>query len=187
MSRQFTKVFEATLNRFKQGGILTGDIVKFKSNALSSDWAKKQQANLIEMLKEFMSSDKHIRVSTVKALRPAVAGSIQSNEQVDDWYCDITQEEAPGLYINYMTVPMDIIEKVDLGDNLPAVPDSMKYDPDGEKVTIKPEEVELEAHETEQNAVYGTKTNEGDKKLTDKNIKQTYSKEPTTAKYLKAM
>jgi hypothetical protein len=187
MNKKYNQIFESTLERFKQGGLLTGDLVKFRSNALTNDWVKKQLPNMVDKIKEFIESDKNIRVSAVKALRPAVAGAVQSNEQVDDWYCDVTQEEAPGLFLNFLTVPLELLEQIDTEGNLAPIPDSQKHDPNDERVTIKPEEVNLPKQDTEINAVYGTKTSEGDKELTKKNITQTYAKEPTTAVYVKAL
>ena len=188
MDKKYNRIFESTIDRFKSGGLLTGDLVKFKSSAFSDAWIKKQLPNMIDKIKEFAESDKNIRVSAVKALRPAVGGSIQQNEQVDDWYCDITQEEAPGLFLNFLTVPLHLLEQIDVYPNIsPPIPDSQKYDPNDEKVIIKPEEVNLPKQDTELSAVYGTKSDEGDKKLPTKDTKQTYAKEPSTAIYVKSL
>ena len=187
MDKKFDKILESTLHRFKTGGLLTGDLVRFKTDAFNSDWVKKQLPNMVDKIREFVESDKNIRVSAVKALRPAPHGAIQPDQQVDDWYCDITQEEAPGLFLNFLTVPIGVLEQIDTEGNLAPIPDSQKFDPDGSRVTIKPEEVNLDKQDTEMNAVYGTKSGEGDKKLLNKNVKQTYAKEPTTAVYVKGL
>lgn len=187
MDKKFNKIFESTLERFKQGGLLTGDVVKFKANALTNEWVKKQLPGMVDKIKEFIESDKNIRVSAVKALRPSISGSVQPNAQVDDWYCDVTQEEAPGLFLNFLTVPLDLLEQVDTEGNLPPIPDSQKFDPNDERVTIKPEEVKIEKGDTEHNAVYGTKSQEGDKSLPEKDVKQTFASEPSTATYVKAL
>jgi hypothetical protein len=187
MNKKFDEILESTVHRFKMGGLLTGDLVKFVSSAFSDEWVKKQLPNMVEKIREFAESDLNIRVSAVKALRPAAHGSIQPDMQVDDWYCDITQETAPGLYLNFLTVPIHLLEQIDTGPNLSPIPDSQKYDPNDEKVIIKPEEVNLDKQDTEINAVYGTKSSEGDKKLLNKNVKQTYAKEPSTAVYVKGL
>jgi hypothetical protein len=187
MEKKFVKILESTVARFKQGGLLTGDIVKFKTDVLANEWVKKQLPNMVERIKEFIESDKNIRVSAIKALRPSASGTVQSNEQVDDWYCDITQEEAPGFYLNFMTVPLEVLEQIDTGNNLAPIPDSQKFDPNNDRVVIKPQEVDLPKQDTEINAVYGTKSDEGDKKLLNKDIKQTYAKEPSTADYVKGL
>ena len=93
---KYSTIIETTMQRFTSGGFLTGDMVKLKKNIMSSEWAKRQPSNLLEKLKEFAETDKHIRVSAVKALRPAVSGSVQPHNQVDDYYCDIVIESAPG-------------------------------------------------------------------------------------------
>lgn len=187
MDKKFNQIFESTIDRFKQGGLLTGDLVKFKANALTNEWVKKQLPTMVDKIKEFIESDKNIRVAAVKALRPAAAGSFQSNLQVDDWYCDITQEEAPGLFLNFLTVPIELLDQIDVEGNLPPIPDSQKFDPNDERVTIKPEEVKIEQGDTEHNAAYGTKSQEGDKSLSNKDYKQDFADEPSTATYIKAL
>ena len=131
---KYKTLIEATMQRFTSGGFLTGDLVKLKNNATSSDWAKKQPSNLLEKLKEFAETDKHLRVSAVKALRPAVSGSIQPHNQVDDYYCDIVMEEAPGLYHSFITLPAELLEYQEQDINLPELPDSLarKDDASGE-------------------------------------------------------
>lgn len=71
--------------------------------------------------------------------------------------------------------------------NLPPIPDSQKFDPNDERVTIKPEEVKIEQGDTEHNAAYGTKSQEGDKNLSNKDYKQDFADEPSTATYIKAL
>lgn len=125
---KYSTIIEATMQRFTSGGFLTGDMVKLKSNVMSSEWARKQPENLLQKLKEFAETDKHIRVSAVKALRPAVSGSIQPHNQVDDYYCDIVIEAAPGLYHDFMTLPAELLEYQEQDINLPDVPDSLRHD-----------------------------------------------------------
>lgn len=123
---KYKTLIESTMQRFTSGGFLTGDLVKLKGNAMGSEWAKKQPSNLAQKLKEFAETDKHLRVSAVKALRPAVSGSVQPHNQVDDYYCDIVMEEAPGLYHQFITLPAELLEYQEQDINLPELPESLK-------------------------------------------------------------
>ena len=100
------------------GGLLVGDLVKVKNEALTSDWAKKQSSNLIEKLKEFVDTDLNVRVSSVKALRPSVSSGVHAESQVDDYYCDIVIETAPGLYNQFITLPIALLDAVEQDVNL---------------------------------------------------------------------
>lgn len=164
---KYKTLIESAMQRFTSGGFLTGDLVKLKNNATTSEWAKKQPSNLLDKIKEFAETDKHIRVSAVKALRPAVSGSVQPHNQVDDFYCDIVMEEAPGLYHQFITLPAELLEYQEHDINLPELPDSLK----GKDSTDgKLEEVEVK---TSDDLTDSVKQQMGDnpegKKLTDTN------------------
>ena len=92
---------------------MTGDLVKLKSNAIGSEWAKRQPENLLAKLKEFVETDENIRISSVKTLRPAVQGSIQQHLGADDFYCDVVREKAPGMWHDFITVPSELLEYID--------------------------------------------------------------------------
>ena len=164
---KYTTLLEATLQRFTSGGFLTGDLVKLKSGCTSSEWAKKQPSNLMEKLKEFAATDKHLRVSAVKALRPAVSGSIQPHNQVDDYYCDIVMEEAPGLYHQFITLPAELLEYQEQDINLPELPESLRGK---DSTTGEPEEVAVEDSDNPMDPVEQTiGGTDKDKSMTDTN------------------
>lgn len=138
--KKFSTLLEGVFQRYQGGSFLTGDVVKIKEDALTHEWTKAQSSNIIEKIKQFMEGDLHLRVSSVQAKRPAVSGSVQQDNQVDEYFCDIVQEIAPGRWHEFITVPAHILEENNPDDiNLPDIPDSMKYD-DG--THIKPEEVD---------------------------------------------
>ena len=109
-----------------------------------------------------MDSDQNIRVSSVKAVRPASGGAVQQDQQVDDFYCDIVSEISPGLWTDFLTVPANILVVQDLEGNLPPVPDSQKRDDDSH---INPEEPEIEEGKDETNPTQQTKAQENDRNL----------------------
>ena len=167
IANTFNLLYEANFQKFQGGSILSGDVVKFIDNVESHDWMKKQQPNFIERLKKMLDSDQNIRVSSVKAVRPADGGAVQQDQQVDCFYCDIVSEIAPGLWTDFLTVPAEILIVQDLEGNLPPIPDSQRHDDDSH---IKPEEPEIEEGQDETNPTQQTKGTEEDRKLHNKNI-----------------
>ena len=126
MKSKFRALIEGVHQRYQNSQFLTGDLVKFKEGALEDEWCAKQADSLRERLKEMNEGDLNLRVSAVKALRPAVAGSIQQDQQVGDFYVDLVRETAPGLFLDVVTVPGHLLEIVDTGINLSPIPDSQK-------------------------------------------------------------
>lgn len=164
---KFTKIFESNFQRFQGGGILAGDIVKFIDNVTSDEWFTKQNDAVRDKVQSMIDGDLNLRIGSVSAKRPAAQGAVQQDQQVDDFYCDVVKELAPGLFTDVTTVPIHLVQKIDTDNNLAPVPDSVRYD---DKSHVKPEEVAIQAGDDESNAVFGTKTHEGDKKLHGKDV-----------------
>ena len=161
-TNKYSKIYESNFQRFQGGGILAGDVVKLVDDIMSSGWAKRQAPNVLEVIKGMQDTDGNIRVSHVHALRPAVGGAVQQDQQVDNFYCDVVTEIGPGVWQNPITLPIELLQVIDTEGNLPPIPDSSrKEDP----THIKPEPAQVTEGEDEASAVYGTKSNEGDKKL----------------------
>jgi hypothetical protein len=158
-------------------GLLVGDLVRVKKESLTSDWAKKQASGLIEKLKEFVETDLNIRVSSVKALRPSISSSVHAESQVDDFYCDVVIETAPGLYNNFITLPINLLDQVEQDINLADVPESLKrQSPDGspEEVDVKNEEMDNFMSPKKQ-----TRIENGDYNTPEVDKKLEYSDKPT--------
>jgi hypothetical protein len=134
----FTKLYESALQRFTRGGFLVGDLVKFKPDAMSSNFLKLQGSNYVQKIKEFIDSGLNIRVSAIKPVYPNsyAPGNIQN--EGESFLCDVVLEKAPGLYYSFLTVPGSMLEHIDTGINLAPVPDSLKR-PNNE--IIDPEEL----------------------------------------------
>ena len=172
--KKFETLLENTRARYTMGGLLVGDLVKVKKEALTSEWAKKQAQTLVEKLKQFVETDLNVRVSAVKALRPAVASAVHAESQVDDFYCDVVIETAPGLYMDFITLPINLLEAVPQDINLAEVPDSLKQEaPDGTPTEVKTEETDDPMHPGKQTGV-----KEGDKTLADTNTTLDHAEEP---------
>jgi hypothetical protein len=162
---KFGKIFESNFQRFQGGGILAGDVVKFVDNILDGDWIASQTAGVKDKIQELLDSDLNIRVSSVHAKRPAVSGSVQQDQQADEFYCDVVQELAPGLFNNVITVPIEALEQIDTGNNLAPIPDSQRRE---DSSHIKPEEPNLTEGEDETCPVRGTYSKRDDRSLEDR-------------------
>jgi hypothetical protein len=126
--KKFEKLFEDTIYRFQSGGFLAGDVVKFRANALSNEKVKGLSEQYQEMIKNAMNSDLNIRLSAVKSIRPNTAQNYDAygTDAVADMFADVVVEHAPGCWQTPMTVPIEVLERVDTGINLAPVPDSLK-------------------------------------------------------------
>lgn len=148
MISKFDTIFESNFTRFQGGGFLTGDIIKFKEGWERDEWSSKAPAQVIDKIKEMTGSDLVLRVSSVKAVRPAVNSNADQAAGVDDFHVDIAQELAPGRFNGvFITVPQHLIELDGANDSLPEVPDSLKRE---DQVDVKPKELsEEDTSETE--------------------------------------
>lgn len=134
---KFNSLYESTIQRFTRGGFLIGDLVKFKSDAFTHDFLKKQGSNYVEKIKEFIDSGLNIRISAIKPVYPSTSpGNIQS--EAESFLIDVVLEKAPGLYYTFITVPASMLDPIDTGANLAPVPDSLRR-PNNE--IIDPEEL----------------------------------------------
>jgi hypothetical protein len=157
--KQFETILEDYMERYKNSGFVTGDWVKFKSNALQHPFIKSRGTRYIEMIKDFMKSDLHLKVACVK--RPIDAFTTGPAEEID-----IVREYAPGLWADPMTVPVDVLEVIDTGINAfqHPVPDSLKrpnreHGPEPIKAKPSAEKAKTEVNLTNKN----TNINKGKK------------------------
>ena len=143
MANKFDLIVETTLKRYQGINFLIGDRVKLIEKFFNSDWAKSQPALKLERIKGLIESGDNIRVSAVKAIRPATAQTGHFQD-VDGWYVDIVREAAPGLMMSneVYTLPDFLLELLDDYPNLAGdTPDSQKR---ADTSNIKPEDVDLD-------------------------------------------
>jgi hypothetical protein len=144
METKFDVLYENLLERFQQGGFLIGDRVRFKKDALNSEFMKGKGQNFIDVVKSCMdpSFDLNLRVSAIKSVYPTTTQNYRGGtESPDKIYADVIVEYAPGLYRTPMTVPIELLELQDDGINTGPVPDSVRRK---SKINIKPEKTEAE-------------------------------------------
>ena len=124
---KFSNLVENHITRFQSGGLVGGDLVKLRADWKKNPKIKGMMENYKQMLEAISNSDLNLRVSVVKSIRPNSTGNYDtSSDAPADYYVDIVQSYAPGLWKNPVTVPIEILEIVETGINLPPVPDSLK-------------------------------------------------------------
>jgi hypothetical protein len=144
METKFDVLFENLLERYQQGGLIIGDRIRFKKDALSHEFFKGKGQNFLDIVKSCMDPgfDLNLRVSAVKSIYPTTTQNYRGGtESPDKIYADVIVEYAPGLYRTPMTVPIEVLELQDDGINTGPVPDSVRRK---SKINIKPEKVEAE-------------------------------------------
>jgi hypothetical protein len=126
----FNLLYEKEIERFQQGGFLIGDRIQFKKNALSHDFVKNRAASFKEIIAACLdkSFDLNLRIGAIKSIYPTTTQNYSggATDSPDGIFLDIYIEYAPGLYRNPMTVPIDIVEVFDDGNNRGPVPDSLR-------------------------------------------------------------
>ena len=175
MKHKFLKLYEGTIKRFTNGGLLVGDIVKLKPGAHnhpSFDGAEETKIHI----KALMDSDLNIRVVNIKNNYPAVMGGNNSDTRTPlAQTVDIAQEIMPGRLYNHVSVPAELVERIDFYPNLPPIPNSMKRE-DTSHIKPKPIEAKHSTHELDNKNI----------NLGNKNVKldNAVAAKPTTAMYL---
>lgn len=128
MSSNFDRLYEAETERFQQGGYLVGDRVRFKKDALQHEYIAKRASSFQDIIKSCMdpSFDLALKIGAIKSIYPTTQNATAGASTPDGVFFDIYIEYAPGLYRNPMTVPIDVIEPLDDGNNRPPIPDSIR-------------------------------------------------------------
>ena len=126
---KFEKLYEAELERFQQGGYSVGDRIRFKKDALRHEYVSKRAQSFQDLIKSCMepSFDLTLRIGAIKSIYPTTTQNYSNGTQSPDGtFFDIYIEYAPGLYKNPMTVPIDIVELMDDGNDRGPIPDSIR-------------------------------------------------------------
>jgi len=184
---KFNSLLESVYGRYSNGaGFLVGDVVKLKSNYESTESYKKLGENVKERIKEIIATGNNIRIgklhNTDTASRYSAEGAGFSPAQMADCY----EEVAPSFWRNLITIPVECLEEVNVGNNLPPVPEGQK---DTEERVSGPEEFgKHKWHKgkavNDQNKL-GKKQNwveKGDYKLAEKDTKLAHSNKYDDAK-----
>lgn len=163
---KFDFIVEEVTSRYQQGGLVTGDFVLIRKDALKNDKLKGRPSNFIEKLKEIIATKLPLRVSAVKSERPESSNDLigGANHSGTNYWVDVCIEYAPGLWRDPMTLPLEVLDINNPSDyNLPSWPDEVKRD---NKLEIKPTKIKTDKKEL------NIKQTQGDQRALDtKNVK----------------
>ncbi len=167
---KFEKLHEETLYRHQQGGFLRGDYAKIKKGALKDERVAHFSEQLKSIIQDAIKNETTLRVSYIKSGRseafsgPVDAANIPSCELWADCY----EEYAPGMWNNIMTLPLSILEKIEMEG-------AEGYAPYNKKL-VRPN---AEAPGKEDNVLKDqTKGDDENRKMSKKNTKLAHTKEP---------
>ena len=113
---KFERIHEETLYRYQQGGFLRGDYAKIKKDALKDDEVVNFSEQMKGILQDAIKNETVLRVSYIKSGKseafsgPVDAANIPSCKLWADCYV----EHAPGMWHNVMTIPLSILEKIEI-------------------------------------------------------------------------
>ena len=166
---RFEQIHEETLYRHQQGGFLRGDYAKIKKDALKNEHVEQFSDQLKSIINDAIKNDTMLRVSYIKSGKseafsgPVDAANIPSCELWADCYV----EHAPGMWHNVMTLPMSILEKIEV--------EGANGFPQYNKNLIRPNTEEPKADKELKDQTLG---DDEHRKLTKKNTKLANTKEP---------
>tara|TARA_R110000796_G_C14461524_1_gene424555 strand:- start:85 stop:690 length:606 start_codon:yes stop_codon:yes gene_type:complete len=148
MARKFLKLIENTIERYSNGGILTGDMVKLVSNYKSKDGYKSLSDDMKGYIDNYFDTDKNYYVVNIKT-SVGTQGPGNNDNRGDSFNVEVAKELANGRYDNQGKVTLDgnLLQRIDTGINRHPTPDSDKYDNKVQIDPVKPEENE-EEHQT---------------------------------------
>jgi hypothetical protein len=177
---KFNSLYQETYGRFTQGnGFLVGDVVKLKSGYENAEGYKELGENIKQRLADIVKTKNNLRVGRLHSYDASTRYSAEGASAGPARLADCYEETAPGMWRNLVTVPVACLEEVDMGMNLPPVPDNQKDTRD--RVTM-PEEVnkakEFKSKATNQETSTmkkQTHVEKGDYELATKNTKLAHS------------
>ena len=170
---KFSLICEEDISRFRQGGFENGDYVKILPTALKHPKLQGHGSQFFDRIREMVANKYPTKISAIKSERAESSnGLMGSADAPTNFWADVVQEPAPGLFVNVITLPTDVLEVVTpSGNNFsPDLPDEWKYDA---KVQIKPLKVKpLKATDETEKQTSGSK-----RELPTKNNKDVQGKE----------
>jgi hypothetical protein len=162
---KFNVLVEEVISRYQQGGLLQGDFVIIRKDALNNPKLKDKPSNFIEMIKNAIATKLPLRVSMVKSERPESSNDLVGgiNHSPTGYWVDVCVEYAPGLWKDPMTLPLEILDIANPeNENLPSWPDEVKRK---DNSTIKPEEIESDAKAENIKQTQGDQRKYGDQQV----------------------
>lgn len=145
-----TKLLESLNTRYKIGGLLVGDQIRFKEDYTHSDGFQTLTPEVIELLKRLIKDERAGNI-ILKVAGINQAPFIQGSPQAGPCSIDIGMDIGGGRYIDVVTLPGEWVNKIERvipdGDNLPeTVPTAYKFTAinDGRPVEVTTKDLEAE-------------------------------------------
>lgn len=145
--KKFDVLVEEVISRYQQGGLVTGDFVIIRKDALSNPKLKDRPSNFIDKIKHAIEVKLPLRVSAVKSERPESSNDLVggANNAPTGFWVDVCVEYAPGLWRDPITLPLEVLDIANPEDgNLPSWPDEVKR---ADNTNFKPEEADIKGKE----------------------------------------
>lgn len=173
MKSAYLELLENTLSRYQQGGFLVGDYIKFADNYKSLEQFKKLPDEMKHAVDETakLSDNMNLRVTAIKPKYPSRAPGNEFNQN-GQVVIDVGLDYGGGRFYSVVTVPTDLLKRLDYGINYAPLPDATKRD---NKITLKPEPVEMdsksETYKQTRKTTQGDEDEESVTKLDNVNVK----------------
>ena len=164
---KFDKIYEEVYQRFEKVSAIPGDYIKIRSNVKGSDWYKgldDTRKSYVDGIVNLQNEGKFLLLSAIKSTQYET-NALGSKEFI----ADIAVVEAPGLYTNSLSIPVELIEyHMSYDEHRGNSHD--KTNEKEEKITTKPEEVQDQSVDIGNS----TKHDNGDYKLAGESYTSQY-------------
>ena len=167
-----TLIMEEETARWKNSGLMPGDYILIRKDALKNKKLEGRPSQFYDKVKEIMNSDLPLKASAIKSMRPD-SQLFMGADAPAEFFVDVVQCLNPGLFVNCMTLPLEVLDKVEPDENnfSPAHPDSWSYK---NKEQIHPAEPQV----TDKELLKQTDSGNENKNLVTKHKKGEHTKEP---------
>jgi hypothetical protein len=135
--KQFDKVYKEFLVLYEMNthsiGIREGEVVTFKKDILKHPYIMSlgENSTTVQRIKEMMQSKNNLVVNQLRTSPPTTYGGLGSmNDNGGDIegliFVTVVEQYSDGLHKNVVVVPLSVLQKVELNNNLPPVSDEQE-------------------------------------------------------------
>jgi hypothetical protein len=173
MKSKYLSLLENTLTRYQRGGFLVGDYIKFADDYKSKPCYKDLTAQIKDAVAEVveLSKNMNLRVVSIKNEYPSRAPGNEFNTN-GIVVIDVGLDYGGGRFYNVVTVPSDVLTRLDYGVNYAPLPQAIVRP---NQITLKPELVEIdgktETYRQTRTADQDGKDKDVEAELDDENVK----------------
>lgn len=154
---KFDALLEKELEPFQTGGYVVGQRIRFKKDALKHEYVQSRAQSFQDIIRACMDPgfDLNLRIGALKSIYPTSSTNFQAGHVAPTgMFADIYIEYAPGLFRNPTTVPVEILDVMDDGNERGPIPNSLKrpnnvHGPKEQKA--QPDDVKAEINLTNKN------------------------------------